>query len=136
MNYINFMNLLQDIFSGLTINNLPYIKYIEQCHYSEIENNPLTLFPSVFITPIDFDIISEDDVQYGAKVFIAVGLTGKTDRMMKYSECNIAVLTVLQTQTSIIFNYPINIRPTLKWDNAIDGIEFDIIIKDTSDCYR
>jgi hypothetical protein len=137
MNYLDFVNIIETLLSGTTISGSTYLKYIEKCLEDEIEVKPSTIYPACFICPIPFSFLTEFQVSYGVRIYIAEGITDRTKRFDLFSNSIRFLTSFIQNLPSNFYGirFGIEIKPILLFDSSVDGITFDLNIVENTDCY-
>lgn len=144
MTYYTILQTLKNWVEASSINGRNV--YCEVCLEDEIELNPKTTYPCVFICPIPFEMASTTLNKYSFRVYVATSTTVAPD----YPSISGSTLSnrITTFNTVIVYAenmvkalpddwlevYPLTITPVLLWDNTYDGIYFDLVIHNFIDC--
>lgn len=137
MTDLNFYNVIKYYLSGTTLSGTtPYIKYVEDCYPDEIELSKTIQYPAAFLTPIDIEFINPSQIKFGVKIFIAIGLRDRTKREQLFSDAIQFVNRFIQVLPDDIngLQFPITTEKGLLFDDAVDGISFELHIIDSITC--
>jgi len=144
MTYKAILEYLKAWIEASTLNGVkPWIEVLLEM---EIELNPRTSFPAVFICPIPFEMSAYNQNKYAFRIYVVddttpspnyVGLTGTTltNRINVFNDVIVYAESFIRALPDDIFeDYPITFTPIVLWDNTCDGVYFDINVKSNIAC--
>lgn len=142
MTYLTFLNTIVSGFTYLTTTGVTNVIYIQKTLQDLIELDPKS-YPgtsqtgkSVWIVPTPMSIDSFNNISYSARIYIAQQIReDRADQIDAISDCIQTAKALLQwLPATVVPIYAVNITPVLLFDAVVEGIYFDLTIRDYIEC--
>lgn len=138
LTYLQFLETVKTWFSGTTLSGITVCNFSQICLEDQIELDPDSRYPGLFIVPLPYSLKSEEISVYSCRIYLVNIIdVDRYNRMEQLSYMNEWLQKAIQ-EIPDEFNglqFPIQVTPLVMWDLNGDGISIDITVTNQNPCY-
>lgn len=138
LTYLQFLETVKTWFNTTTLSGITVCQFSQISLEDEIELNPDSKYPGLFVTPMPFSLKNEGISMYSCRVYLVNIIDlDKYNRITQINYMNEWLQKTIQ-EVPDNFNgiqWPIQVTPLVMWDLNGDGLSFDITITNQNPCY-